>query len=99
MSLIKAAQGIQIAITDDTVFRIFEGGMDGGDKSCGGHVRKAFVIQQVGDHFPDRELARPDSGAYGLTAEGCLSAPRVVGRKRLLIDGLKHGDGRFGFVA
>jgi hypothetical protein len=57
------------------------------------------MVQQIGDHFPDRELARLNSGAYGLTAERCLSAPGVVGRKRLLIDRLEDGDGRFSFVA
>jgi hypothetical protein len=50
------------------------------------------VVKQVSNHFPDRELPGSDTGAHGLTAEGRLSAPRIVGRKRLLIDWLENGN-------
>ena len=66
--------------------------MDGLNQGRGGYIREAFVVKQVSNHFPDRELPGSDTGAHGLTAEGRLSAPRIVGRKRLLIDWLENGN-------
>lgn len=99
MSLIKVAQGIRIALTEGSVFRSLEGGVDGGNECRGGHVGEALVVKHIGDHLSNGELPGPDAGADGLAAEGGLSAPRVVGCKRLLVDGLEDGDGGFRFVA
>ena len=66
--------------------------MDGLHQSCGGYIRETFVVEQVSNHFPDRKLPGSDTGAHSLTVEGRLSASRIVGRKRLLIDWLKNGN-------